>query len=59
MGNITISRDRFNEVMERMCDDFCIYPEISVSQESLEFHCNECPLNNIECEDYWEGRDDG
>ena len=57
MRDVTISRDRLNTVVERICDDFCHWPIASSSQEALNKHCEECPLNNIECDDYWEERD--
>lgn len=59
MSDVTISRDRLTEIMEMMCDDYCIWPINSCDDDVLDLHCQECPLNNIECDDYWEGRDDG
>ena len=54
-----IDNNRFNEALERMCDKFCQWPNVSADQEELNSHYNECPLNNIECDDYWEGSDNG
>ena len=58
MRDVTINRDRLTTVMEKMCDDYCFYATVSRDEEILHQHCDECPLNNIECDDYWEGRDD-
>lgn len=42
-----IDRDKLTEVMEEMCDNYCIYPRECSTQECLDEHCAECPLNNI------------
>lgn len=47
MADITISRNRLNEVIEKMCDDYCVWPGICATQERLNKHCEECPLNWI------------
>ena len=47
MNEIRISRDRLTEVMEEMCDNYCIWPSECPTQERLDQHCAECPLNNI------------
>ena len=54
-----IDKERFNEALEIMCDDFCHWPVAATSDEQLKRFCNECPLNNIECEDYWEEKKRG
>ena len=54
MSDITISWDRLTTVMEKMCDDYCLWPLSASSEDVLELHCNECPLNNIGNEEYWE-----
>jgi len=51
MQIITISRDRLNEVQEKMCDDFCVWPGICATEERLYKHCEECPLNNLSKEE--------
>ena len=48
-----IDNNRFNEALERMCDDYCLWPLSASSEDVLELHCNECPLNNIGNEEYW------
>jgi hypothetical protein len=58
MSEIRIDKDRLNTVMELMCDDYCIWPIDSSDDDILELHCQECPLNNINCDDYWEKKDD-
>ena len=54
-----IDNNRFNEALEMMCDKFCQWPVVCASQDELNKHCDECPMNNIECDDYWEERDNG
>lgn len=54
MSQITIDRDRFNDMFEEMCEKYCYWPINSSSDAVLESHCNECPLNCITCDDYWE-----
>jgi hypothetical protein len=56
MSEIRIDKDRLNTVMELMCDDYCIWPIDSSDDDILELHCQECPLNNINCDDYWEDK---
>ena len=54
-----IDKERFNEVFEEMCEEYCFYYTLCKSEETLRKHCAECPLNNIECEDYWEEKKRG
>ena len=54
MSQITISWDRLTTATEKMCEDYCIWPLSSVDDDVLKLHCNECPLNNIGNEEYWE-----
>ena len=49
-----IDNDRINECIEKMCEDYCIWPEMANSDESLRKHCEECPINNILIDEYWE-----
>lgn len=49
---ISIDKDRLNEVIEKMCDDYCVWPTTCPTQERLDMHCKECPLNNIEYSEY-------
>ena len=58
MANITISRDRLNEVTEAMCEDYCYFAVIGSDQDVLKRHCDDCPLNNILVEEYPLGRND-
>ena len=50
MNEIRISRGTLQEIQEMMCDDYCYYAQTSTSQEILDKHCEECPLNNITVE---------
>ena len=45
---MTINDELWEKVKQRMCDDFCYWPVCSSSQESLELHCEKCPLNEID-----------
>ena len=56
MSEITIKWGRLTEVMEMMCEDYCMWPLAATSDDTLKLHCNECPLNNIGNEEYWENR---
>lgn len=58
MNEIRITRDRLNECMEKMCDGFCIWPIQSTNDETLALHCEECPLNNINDDDFWNKEDE-
>lgn len=44
---IQISDERWREVKEQMCDDFCKWPTECPTQGRLDRHCAECPLNTI------------
>lgn len=48
---IQISNERWREVKEKMCDDYCVWPTYCPTQERLDRHCEECPLNNFPNED--------
>ena len=54
--NMTISDDRFGEMFEDICENYCIWTVQASSQESLNQHCRECPMNNIHIDEYWEER---
>ena len=49
---IKIDKERLNAVIEKMCDDYCKLPDICPTQERLDRHCAECPLNNVESVEY-------
>lgn len=42
---IKIDRSEWNEMVEKICDDYCKMPDICETQERLDRHCAECPLN--------------
>ena len=54
-----IDRNRINDVIEDMCDHYCMWPEKAVDDYELEDVCDNCPLNNIVNDDYWEERENG
>lgn len=56
--NISINSEKLNAVIEAICDDYCKMPDICETQERLNRHCTECPLNNIKDDDYPLGRND-
>ena len=49
---------RFNKCFEMMCDQFCWYYVSSESQEILDKHCEDCPLNNIQSDEWWKEREE-
>ena len=56
---ISIEKSEFNDMVEKMCDDYCKLPDICETQERLNRHCAECPLNMFFCEhEYPLGRND-
>lgn len=54
-----INKQRFNEMFEEMCEEYCYFNLNSRDDNVLRQTCAECPLNNIECEDYWEEKKRG
>lgn len=58
MREIKISKDRFNDMLEEICDFYCHWPVDTEDQEQLDRHCEECPLNNIDYEPYWEAKEE-
>lgn len=56
---IKIEKNELTEVIEKICDDYCKMPDICTTQERLNRHCQECPLNNLQYKvDYPLGRND-
>lgn len=55
---ISIEKDKLNEVIEKMCDDYCYFAAVSHDQDVLDKHCEECPLNNIDEIEYPLGKND-
>jgi hypothetical protein len=53
-NEVWIDRDRFDKCFEMMCEQYCWYYVSSESQEILDKHCEECPLNNIHSDEWWE-----
>ena len=52
----SIEYDRFIDTVEEICDFYCKWPTECATQERLNMHCNDCPLNNLMNEDFWEER---
>ena len=44
---IKISNEEWEKAKETMCDYYCFYVTVSQSEEVLNLHCEECPMNNI------------
>jgi len=42
-----MTREEIEEIIETMCDDFCIWPTECPTEERLHKHCEECPLNRL------------
>lgn len=56
---ISFEKSEWVEMIEKMCDEYCKMPDICATQERLDRHCAECPLNNFPNEDeYPLGRND-
>ena len=53
----TIESSRITDTMEDMCDKYCKYPFNTETQAELNEICQDCPLNNLFCDDYWKERD--
>lgn len=45
-----MTKEKLEEIKERMCDDFCKFPG-EVPFEVLVERCENCPLNELEVED--------
>ena len=54
MEHETIPQERLERCQEMMCDDFCKWPIESTNEDTLELHCEECPLRHIKDDDFWE-----
>ena len=57
MKQVTISKDRLNTAIERICDGYCKKPEEADSQEELNRICNDCPLECLLIDEYWENEE--
>lgn len=53
-----ISRDKLNDVIEAICDDYCKWPFNTETQADLDKICEDCPLRNITEDEYPFGRND-
>lgn len=58
MIDVRIPKSRLRDCIERMCDDYCRWPTQLESQEQLDRFCAECPLNNIDYDEFWERSED-
>lgn len=47
MSDITINRDIWDKAVEDICDNYCQMPNICATQERLNRHCAECPLDRL------------
>ena len=52
-----IDSARLTDAMEDMCDKYCKYPFNTETQAELNEICQEYPLNNLFCDDYWKERE--
>ena len=56
---ISFEKSEWVEMVEKICDDYCKMPDICETQERLDRHCAECPLNNLQYDaEYPFGRND-
>ena len=44
---VTIRKDKLNDVIEAICDEYCKWPFNTETQDDLNRICENCPLNNI------------
>ena len=54
MIDVRIPKSRLKDCIERMCEDYCKWPTQAYDQEQLDRFCAECPLNNIDYDEFWE-----
>lgn len=45
------------EIVEKMCDKYCKYPELIKEDEILVNICDQCPMENL-LDEYEEGEDE-
>ena len=50
-------QDRYEQIKERMCDEYCYYAIAMHDQDVLDKHCEECPMNELKGGEYEEDRD--
>ena len=55
MFTVSIPYERLMNVQEEMCDDYCHWPVVCDAEELCR-HCDECPLNKIRDDEFWEGK---
>lgn len=53
-----IPDERINKTREMMCEDFCKWPTQLSTQEQLDRFCAECPLNNLDYDEFWGRREE-
>ena len=56
MIEITIPRFRFTDCVEEMCENYCKWTT-QVDYDQLKRFCEECPLNNLDYDEFWERRE--
>ena len=54
MPYVKIDSGRLDRAIQMICDDYCHWPIVSLNQDVLDKHCEECPLNRIHNDEYWE-----
>lgn len=47
MKRLAVLEDHLEEVMEKMCDEYCQYPCKCPNQETLDNICRECELAKL------------
>ena len=58
MIEITIPKSRLMDCIEDICENYCRWETESYDQAQLDRICAECPLNNIDYDEYWERREE-
>lgn len=52
MPEVRIKWDKWTELVEKMCDDYCYFANVMNDQDALDQKCDECPLNNVASTNY-------
>ena len=45
-----MTHEQIDSIRERMCDEYCQFPHLTLPQQLIEAICNVCPLNELEAD---------
>lgn len=57
MIEITIPRFRYTDCVEEMCESYCKWNDRIEDEGVMKQFCEECPLNNLDYDEFWERRE--